>query len=195
MTKKNIIMPILVLVIICTVVAALLAGTNMLTKDKIKENNILKEQASLIKVLPTDVGFDHIYSASGEIEADADKLSDEIKASLPKTVKDIYAEKNGAGYVFIMSTTTQFSKGEMIASVGVAGEKVTGATITSYNETKDIGKDTYPSVFIGKTADDYGDVALVSGATWSSTAFREEIIGAALKASSVIISDGAEVVE
>ena len=39
MTKKNIIMPILVLVIICTVVAALLAGTNMLTKDKIKENN------------------------------------------------------------------------------------------------------------------------------------------------------------
>ena len=191
MTKKNI-MPVVVLIAICTVVAALLAGVNMLTKDKIKENAILKEQASLIKVLPTEAGFDQIYSASGELPEGAVGISDELKAKLPKSVTAIYREKNGAGFVFAMATSTQYSSGDMTASVGISDGKVVGVSLTSYQESKDFGKDSYPDKFVGATAGSYSSVELVSGVTYSSSAFRDDVIGAALEAAALLDEANAE---
>ena len=73
MTKKNI-MPVVVLTVICVIVAALLGGVNELTKGKIAENALKKEQASLIEVLPGASSFEEI----------------KITADIPERFKMIY---------------------------------------------------------------------------------------------------------
>ena len=153
-------MPIAVLTAICLVVAALLGGVNLLTKDKIAENALKKEQASLVEVLPGATLFDEIEAPEGA----------------PSTVKTVYREKGGLGYVLIMiAEKTDYSSGDMTISVGISNGKITGAKITSYNESKDVGKNTYPSKFVGKGIEDYDAVEIVSGVTYSSRAFKNAV--------------------
>ena len=103
MTKKNL-MPIIVLTSICIIVAALLGGVNELTKDKIRDNALKKEQASLIEVLPESTLFDEIDTSA---------------YSLPETVKSAYRETSDKGYVLIMATRSQYSTEDMTISVGI----------------------------------------------------------------------------
>ena len=171
--KKANIMPVAVLTAICLVVAALLGGINLLTKDKIAENKLKKEQASLIEVLPGASVFDKI---------------EELPENLPSTVKDVYRERGGLGYVIIVvAEKTDYSSGDMTISVGISDGKITGAKITSYFESKDLGKGTYPQKFVGLGADDYDSVDIVSGVTYSSKAFKAAI-GDALAAESTLTS-------
>ena len=163
-------MPIAVLTVICVIVAALLGAVNLLTRDKIAENALRKEQASLIEVMPDASTFE-------EIEKPQDA---------PATVKTVYRETKGLGYVFIMvAEKTDYSSGDMTISVGISDGKIVGSKITSYSESKDLGKTTYPEKYVGKTDADYEKVELVSGVTFSSTAFRNAI-GDALKCEALL---------
>lgn len=171
MTKKNI-MPVLVLTVICVTVAALLDAVNMLTEDKIKQNALLKEQQSLTEVLPSDDGFD-------EISTDG----------LPSTVKSAYKEKSGKGFVFIMTTSTSYSSGDMTISVGISNGAVVGVKLTSYQESKDFGKTTYPEKYVGATKQTYSSVEITSGVTYSSNAFKAAI-GDALDAAEMLTVGG-----
>ena len=165
--KKQNIMPALVLTVICVVVAALLGGVNMLTKDRIAENALIKEQESLLEVFPGATRFDTETVA--------------IPEGAPETVKTIYRESGGLGYVFIViAPKTDYSSGDMTVSVGISGGAIIGAKLTSYNESKDIGKTTYPEKFVGKTEADYDGVEVTAGVTYSSEAFKAAI-GDALK--------------
>ena len=160
--KKQNIMPVLVLTAICVVVAALLGGVHMLTKDRIAENALIKEQQSLLEVFPGATLFDPEPVA--------------IPEGAPKTIKTIYRESSGLGYVFIViAPKTDYSSGDMTVSVGVSGGAVVGAKLTSYNESKDFGKTTYPEKFVGKTEADYDGVEVTSGVTFSSKAFKSAI--------------------
>ena len=159
--KKQAIMPVLVLTIICIVVAALLGGVNELTKDKIAQNALRKEQQSLREVLPGSDLFEEIIAKPD---------------GTPKTIKTIYRETNSLGYVFIViAPKTDYSSGDMTISIGVSDGKITGAKITSYNESRDVGKNSYPGLFVGKTEDDYANVDTVAGVTYSSKAFKSAI--------------------
>ena len=170
MMKKETIMPIAVLTVICVIVAALLGAVNLLTRDKIAENALKKEQASLIEVMPDASTFE-------EIEKPQDA---------PATVKTVYRETKGLGYVFIMvAEKTDYSSGDMTISVGISDGKIVGSKITSYSESKDLGKTTYPEKYVGKTDADYEKVELVSGVTFSSTAFRNAI-GDALRCEALL---------
>lgn len=172
--KKEAIMPVAVLTIICVVVAALLGAVNMLTRDKIRDNALKKEQASLIEVMPGASTFEEVA----------------IPSEAPKTVKSAYREVGGRGYVFIIvAEKTDYSSGDMTLSVGISDGKVVGATLTSYNESKDLGKTTYPSKFIGTSSADYDSVEVTSGVTYSSKAFKSAI-GDALAAEAIL--DGEE---
>ena len=160
MMKKEAIMPIAVLTVICVVVAALLGAVNLLTRDKIAENALKKEQASLIEVMPGASTFDEV----------------DIPTGAASTVKSVYREVGGRGYVFIMvAEKTDYSSGDMTISVGVSEGKITGAKLTSYNESKDLGKNTYPEKFVGKSEADYDNVEVTSGVTFSSKAFKAAI--------------------
>lgn len=169
--KKQTVLPISVLATICVVVALILGGANELTKGKIKENALKKEQASLIEVLPESTIFEELNISGYEI---------------PKTVKSAYRESADRGYVLIMETATEYSAENMTVSVGIypSGE-VAGVSLTNYKESKDFGKSTYPQKFVGKTADNYNEVEITAGVTVSSNAFKG-LIGDAIKAAQII---------
>ena len=170
MNRKKIV-PILVLSSICITVALLLGGANELTKGKIKENALKKEQASLIEVLPNATVFEEL---------------DTSKYNLPKSVKSAYRESDDRGYVLIMATATEYSAEDMTVSVGIYPEgKIAGVSLTNYKESKDFGKTTYPQKFIGATSDTYDDVDVTAGVTVSSNAFKS-LIGDAISAASAI---------
>ncbi len=169
--KKKTILPIFVLSAICVTAALVLSGANALTKDKIKENALKKEQASLVEVLPDATIFDEL---------------DINKYSLPKTVKSAYRESADRGYVLIMATATEYSAEDMTVSVGIYTDgTVAGVSLTNYKESKDFGKTTYPEKFLGTTKDTYGKVDITAGVTVSSNAFKG-LIGDALLAAETI---------
>lgn len=171
MTKKNL-MPVIVLTVICVIVAALLGGVNELTKGKIAENALKKEQAALIEVLPGSTLFDPVDVSGAE--------------GLPATVKSVYKEVGDKGYVLIMATSSQYSTEDMTFAIGITPDgSIAGIKLTNYKESKDFGKTTYPEKFVGKTEADYDDVDVTAGVTVSSKAFKAAI-GDALEAIKVI---------
>ena len=160
-------MPVAVLTVICVVVAILLAVVNHFTAPEIAKNAERKVNESLYAVLDGADGFDEI------------KNLDEYEGK-PKTVVAAHKDKGGSGYVIVLETSTSYTSGAaMSITVGIGTDgAVKGATVTSYSETKDFGKETYPKTFVGLTSDDIdtsnGDL-LVSGVTYSSKAFKAAI--------------------
>lgn len=160
--KKDNLKSIIVLTAICLVVSALLAAINYVTKPIIEKNAFLKENASLAEVLPGAKDFE---------EAD-------IPSDAAECVTGIYKESGGAGYAVTLSATSAYSGAPMTFTLGVGPDgKVTGIVMTNYSETKDFGAE-YPESYIGVDADSAEDVDLVSGVTYSSTAFRNAVKGA-----------------
>lgn len=156
---------VIVLTVICLVVTALLALTNHFTAPVIKTARDKKIEDSLKTVIP------EMYSIR-----DA-----EIPEGASKTIKNIYIINDDL-YAVVLATTSAYSSGDMGVTVGINAEgEVIGVTLTSYFESKDFGKETYPQNYIGKTLDDYADVDTFSGVTYSSKAFRNAI-GDALRA-------------
>ena len=132
---KEIALPAIMLFIIATVCTALLAGTNLLTKDKISDLAIQAENEAKSAVI-TAVAFSDAKEINGKIYYEA------------------YDENNALlGYVFNVSAKSY--GGELTCMVGIsAEEKVTGVQITSISDTPGLGmkatsKD-WLSQFIGK---------------------------------------------
>lgn len=146
------------LVVICLVVTLALSVVNYFTAPVIAANAANAVQGSLGDALPGAEGFD-------ELEPSADA---------PETIKGIYQEKNGLGYVVVLETTSQYSESPMGITVGIGTDGVIkNVVLTNYAETKDFGAD-YPASYIGQDSALAG-VELVSGVTYSSTAFRNAI--------------------
>lgn len=156
--------PAIVLGTICLIVAALLATINHFTAPEIAENERLARTASLREVFGGD--------KSGADFGDPMKnLPDFGEDSY---VDEVYEEKHGMGYAVTLVIPKGFES-EINLTVGVdMNGKVTGVFITKYEDS--IGKDKMPSAvnnFVGKDSAD--DVALVTGATYSSTAVRKAV--------------------
>ena len=159
---KDNVKSVLVLTAICLVVAAILAVTNFYTSSVIEQNKAETARASLMVVMPDAAGFEEL----------------ELPENTPGTVQHIYKETSGLGYVALLSTTSQYSSGDMGITVGIdADGKVCGVSLTSYFESKDFGKDTYPQTYVGQDSSLDG-VDTVAGVTYSSTAFKEAIADA-----------------
>ncbi len=148
-----------VLTVICVAVSLLVALTNSFTAPVIKRNKDAASTESLKQVL--------------ENAADFEKM--EKPENAPETVQDIYRETGGIGYAVTVAVTTSYSSSPMLYTVGISSEgKITGIVITSYTESKDFGKETYPQSYIGLDSALNG-AELVSGVTYSSTAFKNGI--------------------
>lgn len=140
----------------------LLAVTNYFTDPIIQENLAKKAQEALKVVMP-----------DGEFDADAQiDLKDK---GLPEYVTAAYQEKNG-GYVIQVKTAGYGS--DLIIMCGVNAEGVvTGAVCLSSSETLGHEK-TYGEEFIGKNEEGVEDVAIVSGATLTTSAYKTAIADA-----------------
>ncbi len=152
---------VVVLVAICFVVTALLAGVNFVTAPIIAEANEEAAKQSLFEVLPQAEDFTELS----------------LPENAPKTVTGVYADTAGSGYAVTLDTSSQYSADNMLFTIGIdADGKIAGVTLTHYSESKDFGAD-YPSTYIGKDASLSG-VDTVAGVTYSSAAFKEAVADA-----------------
>ncbi len=151
--KKSIISTV-VLVGICAVMAVLLALTNALTAPIIEKNQNAAANQALLEVMPNGEGFESVA-----FDAEA----------LPKTVKEVYKEKNG-GYVFKLETAG-YGTGFIIMCGINADGTVSGAVCLGSSETLGHEK-TFGANFIGKDAAGVDAVDTISGATKTTEAYK-----------------------
>ena len=145
----------LVLVSICAVMAVLLALTNAITAPIIEKKADAAANKALEQVMPNGEDFK-------KVTFDANKL--------PKTVREVYKEKNG-GYV-IKLITAGYDGSDMTIMCGVnADGTVSGAVCLSSSETLGHEK-TFGANFIGKNMDGVLAVETVSGATGTTGAYK-----------------------
>ena len=161
--KADFVMPIVVLMLICLVMSALLAGTNFITEPIITAGDAQRAEQARIDALPAADGFEKLDYAPAE----------------GSTVTEVYEATNGAGYVFMVSTTGYGAKGslQIICSIDADGKIVNTATL-AHDETPGLGtkvtEDAFRSQFPGKDASLEG-VDTISGATISSSAYVNAI--------------------
>jgi len=158
--KKDFVMPVVVLTVICLVISAALAFTNSLTKPIIDEAAALRADAVRLDVMP---------------DADAFKRLEPV--GLPETLKDVYEAVNGVGYVFTVITKGYGGDMEIICGIDANGT-ITACKTLAHSETAGLGskttEDEYRSQYVGKDSSLSG-VSAISGATVSSTAYENAI--------------------
>lgn len=168
LNAKEILAPTAVLVIICVIVSAALAGTNMLTKDKIAEQQALNAEASRKLVLSAAEAFE---------EKDGGAYFEGITNN--KTV----------GYVF--ETSAKGYGGDINVMTGISTEgEITGVVILNHSETPGLGANATKEDFReqykqpvpenGITIVKYqtpkqGEIEAMTGATITSTAVTNAV--------------------
>lgn len=161
--KKENLMPTVVLGVICLVVAAMLALVNGFTAPVIEQAAYERQQASLREVMPDAASFEEMKDLT-----------------LTGAVRTVYRDTAGGGYVLLLETSSQYTGSEAMGitvAVSPAGV-ITGIKLTSYSESKDFGKATYPGTYTGKDAAGVATADLVAGVTYSSTALRTALTDA-----------------
>ena len=122
MKKENSVMYILrltvTLLLICGAVAAVLAGVNAITKDKIAAIQEQKTQAAIAVVLPGVAGVEEI-PVTGENEI----------------ITAVYAAENG----YAVQVAPNGFDGAVTMMVGISEGKVTGISVISHTETPGLG--------------------------------------------------------
>ena len=153
---KSIMLPVIV-VILAFVILFLV---NLWTYPLIAESRMQGEVGPAMDVMPNAKGFE-------ELQLD----------NIPSTVKTVYKETSGQGYVVKVSTKAGFTKEAIVFYVAIDGEnKVQKINVTEYPETRDVG-DGYVDTFIGSDST-LSTVDLVAGVTYSSSAIKNGVADA-----------------
>ena len=153
---------VIVLTVICLVVTALLAVTNNVTAPIIEDSRQEKIAASLKEVLPDSGEFTPI----------------EFPEGAPAAVKAAYRGSDGS-YAVVLAARSAYSSGDMGITLGILPDgTINGIKLTSYQESKDFGRDTYPQNYLGKSASDYSSVDSFAGVTYSSKALKGAVADA-----------------
>lgn len=147
-SPKEILIPTIVLLLICVVSAALLGGTNLLTKDKIASIEAEAKASAMQEVMPDAVSF------SEAVEAD-EKL--EYSVAFDK-------DNNAIGYAFTVSENGYGGEIKVMVGLDTNGAVTKIAVLSANNETPGLGqnikKDSFLDQFIGKT----GELSVVKNA-------------------------------
>ena len=158
---NEIIKPVLVLVCICLVVTALLAYINSVTSPIIAKAEQEKTEQAMSEVLAEADGFNPL-----EIE------------NLPERVTEVYSAQNGSGYVFMLTTKGYGGDMKLICGMKADGTIEQCKTL-SHAETSGLGsktaEDPYRNQYSGKSDDTLSEVDAITGATISSTAYKNAI--------------------
>ena len=158
--KKEFVMPILVLTLICLFISAALAITNHFTGPVIAKAAAGRAEAARSEVVPEADSFE-LLQADG----------------LPATVKEVYKASNGAGYVFVLTVSGYGGDIGLICGIAPDGTIIATKTLQQ-SETKGMGSKImeapFAGQFPGKDASLDG-VDMISGATISSKAYINAI--------------------
>ena len=135
---KDILIPTIALLIICLVATTLLAGTNMITKEKIAQNASEKETASRMLVLPEGKEYGEVTTLDSGITycIGTNEAGEEV------------------GYVFTSGAKGYGGTVGVMVGIDMDGV-ITGVEILSHSETPGLGanavKPDFKDRFIGKT--------------------------------------------
>ncbi len=128
---KEILRPTAILFVICVVVSAALAGTNLLTEDKIDQQAAAKAEESRKLVLPGAESFEEV-----DLPADWEGSPVYLGAAGGTTV----------GYV--LETTAKGYGGDIKVMTGFSAEgDITGVEILSHSETPGLGANAVKEEF------------------------------------------------
>jgi electron transport complex protein RnfG len=156
--KKDFVMPILVLSVICLVISLALAVTNGFTSPVIAVNAADRAETARRALIPEAEGFAPV-AAPG----------------LPGGVTEAYGTTNGVGYVFSVSATGYGGSGSLQILVGIDNDgKIIAIKTLANGETKGLGSRVSEPDFEGQFAGKDGGldgVNAVTGATISSKAY------------------------
>ncbi len=120
---KEIVKPAAILFAICVIVSAALAGTNLLTEDKIAEQASLKAEESRKLVLPGAESFE-------EVELPADWEGSPVYEGTA----------NGTTVGYVLETTAKGYGGDIKVMTGFSESgDITGVEILSHSETPGLG--------------------------------------------------------
>ena len=154
---KKSIKSVLTLIIICAAVSAMLAVTNFFTAPIIEKNGNALANAALQEVLPDAKSFEEV---------------DLTGYQLPASVTKAYKADNGG---IVVELKVSGYAANMIIMCGVnADGTVSGAVCISSGETLGYEK-TYGENFAQKKADEVDAVDTISGATKTTTAYKNAI--------------------
>jgi len=160
--KKDFVKPIVVLLFICFFVSGALAIVNSFTRPKIDEAAEMKAVKERNEIISDSGGFDRL----------------EIYG-LPVTVIDVYAAKNGAGYIFTV-LSKGFGRDNMKILCGIDMEgRVIRASVLSDSETRSFSARVFIEDFMGKfwrkNRSEIEGISVISGATYTSGGFKNAI--------------------
>lgn len=163
--KKDFILPIIVLVVICAVISGALAATNAVTSPVIEAGKQERAETARAEVLPEADGFVKV------------ELTEEIPG-----ITECYEATNGAGYVISMSADGYGGKGSLslMAAISPDGNIIAVKTLSN-GDTKGIGSRVSEPAFEGQFAG--MDVSMsgyqaITGATVSSKAYSGAVANA-----------------
>ncbi len=155
---KDLSKSIIVLFCICLVTAALLGVTNYFTAPLIAAENEKAAKAACFEVMDG---------------ADFKEIA--LPENAPAAVTTVFEETEGKGYVFKMVVTGYSSGLTIVCGIDSTGA-VTGTYTVTTNETPTIGGKTqsaeYTDRFIGKTSETISAVDGISGATYTTKAYK-----------------------
>lgn len=158
--KKDFVLPIVVLTLICLFISAALAVTNSFTSPVITQAAAQRAEAARSEVIPAADGFE-LLAIEG----------------LPKTVTEVYSTKNNVGFVFMITASGYGGDIRLICGIGPDGNIIATKTL-AHTETKGMGskitEDGFAGQFPGEDSALSG-VDIISGATISSKAYINAI--------------------
>ena len=168
---KKIAIPAVVLTVICAVITALLAGTNLLTRDSIEQQEQLRLAQTRRQALSEAERFEEVASEDGAV-----------------LCRGLNAAGEPCG--FVAQTAAKGYGGEVTVVTGFSGEgRITAVVLLSHSETPGLGAkaegEEFRSQFAGKAADQPltvkksaagdADVQAISGATITSRAVTSAV--------------------
>ncbi len=159
---------------ICLAVSALLAAANAVTAPIIDKAEGDKANAALLAVMPEGKDFREI---------------DISKYTLPASVTGAYGEAGG-GHVLHL-TTAGYAPGLTIMCGVTKSGKITGALCLASGETLGYEK-AYGERFAGLTAEEAKNVATVSGATKTTSAYKNAVADA-INAAAILAGESVDI--
>jgi electron transport complex protein RnfG len=158
--KKDFVMPIVMLALICLFISGALAVTNSFTEPVIVKAAADRAEAARSEVIPAADGFE-LLTVEG----------------LPKTVTEVFGTKNNVGFIFMITTGGYGGNLQIICGIDPDGKIIETKTLAQ-TETKGLGskiaEEPFAGQFPGKDSTLSG-VDTISGATISSIAYINAI--------------------
>jgi len=178
--KKDFIVPIIVLAVICLFVSGALAIVNSITKPVISDANIERAYAAKKMIIPQAEEF---------IKLEIDNLRSEGK--IPHSIREIFKTSNNTGFIFNISVRG-YGHDDIKFLCGIDPDgKIIKTEVLAHSETQGLGtpifEEPHAGKFWGKNLSGIEDIAAISGATITSDAFKNGISDA-LKAFEIVRS-------